>query len=93
VARQSFASLKQQFDLACVCLRAFTLGQRGSTQRGGIAAAERVSGVCERLKQLFPSGPHAVEAAALVVLGRTRLAAAAARLAVLRGKWFAGIPT
>jgi hypothetical protein len=93
VARSSFASLKQQFDLACVCLRAFTLGQRGSTQRGGLAAVERVSGVCDRLKQLFPSGPNAGEAAALVVAGRTRVAAAEARLAVLRGKRFARIPT
>jgi hypothetical protein len=93
VARPSFASLKQQFALACVPLRAFTLGQRGATQRGGIAAAERVSGVCDRLTRLFPCGPHAVQAAALVVSGRRRVAAAAARLAVLRGKQFAGVPT
>ena len=89
MARPSFASVKKQFDRACVCLRAFTLGQRGSTQRGGVAA-ERVSGVCDRLKKLFASGPHAGEAAALVNLGRTRVLAAEARLAVLQGKLHCG---
>ena len=93
MARPSFASLKQQFDLACVSLRDFTLGQRGSTQRGGIAAAERVIAVCDRLTRHFPSGPHAGEAAALVNLGGTRVLASEARLAVLQGKRFAGIPT
>ncbi len=86
MAKSSFVSLKAQFDDACTSLRAFTLGQRGSTQRGGLVAVERVSDVCDRLKKLFTSGPHAGEAAALVVSGRTRVAAAEARLAILRGK-------
>ena len=63
MARSSFASLKQQFDDACTALRAFTLGQRGTTQRSGRAAVERVGDVCEQLKKYFTSGPHAGEAA------------------------------
>jgi hypothetical protein len=86
VAKPSFARLKQQFEDACVSLRAFTLGQRGTTQRGGRAAVESVNGLCERLKKGFASGPHAGEAAALVVTGRTRVAAAEARLALLQGR-------
>jgi hypothetical protein len=90
VAKSSFVRLKRQFDNACRSLRAFTLGQRGCTQRGGLAAVARVSGVCDQLKKLFPSGPHAGEAAALVVSGRTRVAATEARLALLRGRRLRG---
>ena len=86
VTKPSFADLKQKFDLACMSLRAFTLGQRGSSQRGGLAAVERVKGLCDLLKQLFPSGPQAKAAAALVVTGRFRISAAETRLALLRGR-------
>jgi len=87
VAKPSFASLKQQFDEACTSLRSFTLGSpKGSTQRAGEAAVERVLSVCERLRRLFTTGPHAADAATLVVSGRTRVSAAEARLALLRKK-------
>jgi hypothetical protein len=86
VARSSFATLRKQYDDACASLRAFTLGQRGSTQRGGLAAVTLMSGLCDRLKKRFGSGAHAAEAAALVASGRTRVAAAAVRLALRRGK-------
>src|SRR5262249_52952986 len=86
VTKPSFADLKQKFDLACTALRAFTLGRRGSTQRGGLAAVERVKGLCDLLKQLYGSGPHAKAAAALVVTGRFRISAAETRLALLRGR-------
>ena len=90
MARPSFATLKRQFDEACIALRAFTLGQRGSSERGGRTAVARVSGVCELLKKCCSSGPHAGEAAALVVAGRTRVAAAEARLALLQGRRLRG---
>jgi hypothetical protein len=86
VARSSFTRLKEQFDDACIALRAFTLGQRGCTQRSGLAAVTRMSDLCDRLKKHFTSTAHAGEAAALVVSGRTRVAAAEARLALLQGK-------
>jgi hypothetical protein len=86
VVNSSFTSLKQQFDEACTSLRAFTLGQRGVTQRDGVAAIGRVKGLCTRLKSLFASGPHATSASALAVSGGTRVTAAETRLALLQGK-------
>ena len=48
--------------------------------------ANAVSDLCDRLKELFASGPDAAEATTAVASGRTRIAAAKARLALLRGK-------
>jgi hypothetical protein len=84
VAESSFVSLKAQLEDACASLRAFTLGRRGSTQRGGAAAATLVRTLCDQLKKDFPSGPHAVAAAALVTAGRYRVGAAEVRLALLK---------
>jgi hypothetical protein len=86
VAKSSFAALKAEFEEACATLRAFTLGQRGVSQRDGREAVQRVTELCERFKQRFASGPHAAEAAAAATTGRTRVAAAEARLALLRSK-------
>jgi len=86
VAKLSFAALKSEFEEACATLRAFTLGQRGVSQRAGRDAVQRVSELCDRLKERFASGPHAAEAAAVATSGRTRVAAAEARLALLRSK-------
>jgi hypothetical protein len=84
VAKSSFADLKLEFDDACEFLRSFTLGRRGFTQRDGLAALERVSELCDRLKERFASGRHAAEAAAVVTSGRARVVAARDRLALLR---------
>jgi hypothetical protein len=86
VAKLSFAALKAEFEEACASLRAFTLGQRGVSQKAGREAVERVSALCDRLKERFATGPHASEAAAVVTSGRTRVAAAQARLALLQAK-------
>jgi hypothetical protein len=86
VAKSSFASLKQQFDEVCTSLRAFTLGQRGVTQRAGGAAIGRMKELCSRLKRLFTSGPNAESASALANSGRCRVVAAETRLALLQGK-------
>jgi hypothetical protein len=90
VAKISFVDLKSEFDEACEFLRCFTLGQRGFTQQDGVAGVQRVSDLCDRLKVLFASGPHASEAVTIVASGRTRIAAANARLALLRGRNRAG---
>ncbi len=86
MAKSSFASLKQQFDEACTSLRAFTLGQRGVTQRAGGDAIGRMKELCNRLKRLFTSGPHAASASALANSGRTRVVAAETRMALLQAK-------
>jgi hypothetical protein len=84
MANSSFAAQKMKLDEACKFLRSFTLAQAGFTQRGGIAAMKRVTEQCEHLSKLFSSGPHAKQAAQVVAAARTRVAAAEARLAVLR---------
>src|SRR5437763_16700133 len=76
VVTKVFANWKIQFDDACIPLRAFTLGMRGSSRQDGIAAMERLAGVCNRMTTLFASGPHAGAAAALVASGRGRTLAA-----------------
>ena len=86
MASTSFASLKAELDEACALLRGFTLGHRGFTARDGVAAMERVRGLCDRLGARFTSGPHAAKAATAVAAGRTRVRAAEVRLNLLRGK-------
>ena len=86
MVKSTFADLQLEFDEACAFLRSFTLGRRGFTQRDGLAAVKRVSDLCERLQDLFGSGPEAASAAALVTSGKARVSAARDRLALLRGK-------
>ncbi len=86
MAKQSFVHLKQELDEACAFLRGFTLGHRGFTLRDGLAGLRRVSELCDRLNHLFASGPQAGNAASVVASGRTRVAAAKARLALLQTK-------
>ena len=86
MAKSSFADLNEKLEEAFNFLRAFTLGQRGFTHRDGITAVRRVTELCDQMKERFASGPHAAEAAAIVVVGRTRVLAANARLAILLRK-------
>jgi hypothetical protein len=86
VPNPSFATVKLELDEACTFLRGFTLGHRGFTLRDGLAAIQRVNDLCDQLHKLFASGPHAESAASAVASARTRVAAAEARLALLRHK-------
>jgi hypothetical protein len=86
MAGASFADLESDLDAARSFLRSFALGQRGFTQQDGAAGLRRARDLCNRLRELFGSGPHAVEAAACLVSGVTDMAAAKARLALLRSK-------
>ena len=86
VADSSFAHLKLELDEACAFLRGFTLGHRGFTRLDGLAGMRRVSDLCDRLHKLFATGPHAGSAASAVASARTRVAAAEARLDLLRRK-------
>jgi hypothetical protein len=81
--KSSFADLKLELEDACTFLRSFTLGRAGFTRRDGRAGIQRVTAQCDRLKELFASGPDAQEAATVVAAARTRVAAAEARLALL----------
>jgi hypothetical protein len=86
VAKASFGTEKEQLDEACEFLRSFTLGRKGFSQRDGVLAIERVNARCERLKELFSTGPYAKQMATIVASARARIAAAEARLALLGKK-------
>jgi len=86
VAKKTFEKLKAELDEACEFLRQFTLGQRGSTQRDGEAAIQRVGDLCERLKEGFSTGPNAQQVTSSVVAAKGKIEAAKARLTVLRNK-------
>jgi hypothetical protein len=84
--RTSFAQEKVELEQACAALRGFTLGQPGISVNDGIAAIQRVNSLCDRVKTRFAVGPHAGMATSLVNSARTRVAAAQARLALLRAR-------
>jgi hypothetical protein len=86
VAKKSFEKLKAELDEACELLRQFTLGKRGSTQQDGVATIQRVSDLCDRLKEGFASGPNAQQATSSVVAAKGKIEAARARLKILKGK-------
>lgn len=82
--QQAFAELKQALDDACLYLRAFTLGRYRVTQRHGVVGMQQVRKLCDRMTQLFATGPDAIQSARLVTSAGFRLRAAEARLALLR---------
>jgi hypothetical protein len=84
--KKSFAELKLELEEACTFLRSFTLGRHGFTQRDGLAGIERVNTHCDRLNDLFVTGPNAKETAKIVARGRSCVLAAQTRLAYLRDK-------
>ena len=87
MAKPAFATLKAELEHAYGALRGFTLGQRGfETQRGGVAAIQQVTDLCDRLVAAFNAGPDAARAATLAANGRTRVLAAQCRLNILRSK-------
>ena len=87
MAKPAFAALKAELEHAYVALRGFTLGQPGfETQRGGIAAMQQVTELCDRLVSAFKVGADAGRATALAANGRTRVLAAQYRLNLLRSK-------
>ena len=86
MANSSFAAQKTDLDNACMFLRSFTLGKHGFTQRDGAVGIQQVNSQCDRLHELFATGPYAKQAARLVASARTRIIAAQARLALLGKK-------
>lgn len=82
--KPSFADVKSDLEEACAFLRSFTLGRHGFTQLDGITGMRRVNAQCDRMEELFASGPNARESALIVASARPRIIAAQARLALLR---------
>jgi hypothetical protein len=83
MTKATFADLKRESENACAFLQSFALGRSGFTQRDARAGVQRLSDLCDRLKD-FASGPNAEEATAVTALARSSIAGANARLASLR---------
>jgi hypothetical protein len=86
MASKSFDAQKLELEEASAALRSFTLARRGASEKDGIQAIARVNAVCERMKKLFSTGPHAVALASILNSTRGRILAAEARLALLSRK-------
>ena len=82
--KSSFADLKQELEEACAFLRSFTLARPGFTRQDALAGIQRVRARCDRLKKLFASGASAAAAAVVAELAQQGVAAAEARLNLLR---------
>jgi len=83
VAKPTFDELKEKLDLACASLREFTLGHGRVTRKRGLLAMKTVEDVCNRLAE-FPATSFAGrKVTTLIAVGRGRIKAAEARLALL----------
>jgi hypothetical protein len=82
--KSSFEEVKLALEEACEFLRSFTLGRPGFTQQDGIAGIQRVTDQCNRMEKLFANGSDARQSKTIVASARPRVAAAKARLALLR---------
>jgi hypothetical protein len=86
MSKPTFADALLELDNACMVLRSFTLGRRGTSQRGGRLGIRRVNAQCNRLKKLFADGPNAQKVSYVIASARTRVLAAETRLALLQKK-------
>jgi hypothetical protein len=76
--------LKDQLEDACTELRGFTLGRKGFSEKDGQAGIKRVAALCDRLSKLADLSSSGPAAKTIVALGRGRIKAAEARLALLK---------
>jgi hypothetical protein len=83
MASATFDRLKKELDAACEALRGFTLGRDGFSQKSGRDGIKRVGKLCDKLSKL-PSNPAGPNPTSLIALGRGRIKAAEARLALLK---------
>jgi hypothetical protein len=84
VAAATFKELKDRLDTACVSLRAFTLGHRHATRKSGLLAIQLVRDLCDEISKLPPGGFSVTKATTLIAVGRGRIKAAEARIALLQ---------
>ena len=85
MATEAFEKLKKKLDEACEALRGFTLGRDGFTQKDGREGIKLVAELCDAIGKL-PNSPGRMNPTSLVALGRGRIKAAEARLALLKKK-------
>jgi len=79
-----FSDVKRALSKAGDSLRQFTLGQKGVTQKAGLATIARMRVLCERINEGIKTGAYNRDAAYVVVTARGQILAAEARLALLR---------
>jgi hypothetical protein len=84
MASATFKELKDRLDTACVSLRAFTLGHRRTTRKSGLLAIRLVGDLCDELSKLPPGDFSVSKATTLIAVGRGRIKAAEARIALLQ---------
>ena len=84
MATANFQQLKIKLDSACVSLRGFTLGHVGFTPKNGRNGIKLVAALCDKLSRLPNSRWGGPVSTTLVALGRGRIKAAEARLALLQ---------
>ena len=83
MAIATFDRLKKELDAACEDLRGFTLGREGFSQKSGREAIKLVGTLCDKLSKL-PTTPQGPNPTSLIAIGRGRIKAAEARLALLK---------
>ena len=83
MASAAFDRLKNELDEACEALRGFTLGRHGFSQKSGREGIKLVGKLCDKLSKL-PTKPEGPNPTSLIALGRGRIKAAEARLALLK---------
>jgi len=86
MATSTFDKLKIKLDVACESLRGFTLGRVGITPKYGRNGIKVVAALCDKLGKLPKPPGIGTNSTALVALGRGRIKAAEARLALLKKK-------
>jgi hypothetical protein len=82
--KTSFEDVKLALEEACEFLRSFTLGRHGFTPQDGVAGIQRVTDQCNKMEKLFGEGANAGKSKTIVASARPRVAAAKARLALMR---------
>ena len=86
MATATFDQLKNKLDAACESLRGFTLGHEGYTQKDGRNGIKLVEELIAKFSKLPDSKLGKRNPTTLIAIGRGRIKAAEARLALLKKK-------
>jgi hypothetical protein len=86
MATATFDQLKNKLDAACESLRGFTLGHEGYTQKDGRNGIKLVEELIGKFSKLPDSTLGKRNPTTLIAIGRGRIKAAEARLALLKKK-------
>jgi len=86
MATATFDQLKNKLDAACESLRGFTLGHEGYTQKDGRNGIKLVEELIAKFSKLPDAKLGKRNPTTLIAIGRGRIKAAEARLALLKKK-------